>query len=295
MVFRAYVRSDVHGATKPLTYLSAYDQTHYLYKGVSHELLDKRFKTLLKKHLAQIETSEDRQVLTDVALTFFILSRWAPYYYKTLGIAQAEKAVFNKLDGLKLASDDAGDDQFGNVQAEMDLWYMKKMKGLESRPLSKKKILRFLARANQANPLLGYIFQRSVQAVAPQWIVPKSRDDFMRAMRREPRLFQGYFLAHIVLYDSEMMGKSLDIKDYVFEHAQLREQLPYVIKEKKFDLGGEMLIAFRLLGQPLDQHAGYLLKLLLQDNHQDVIHTNSVDMVLFAKLLDDAFIDHRSA
>ncbi|TDT68525.1 proline-specific peptidase [Hypnocyclicus thermotrophus] len=93
---------------------------------------------------------------------------------------------------------------------------------------------------DKGNIILNYIFKRILNDLKYRKINIKNMEKNIEIELKNKPFYYGYFLTHIILYDSEFFSKNINISPYYKIIKELENLVDYVIKNKEYDLGYEL-------------------------------------------------------
>jgi proline iminopeptidase len=168
--------------------------------------------------------------LTNWYIFYHVLKFKYPTEYKCFNRTSTHAKILKKLYPLALKNIATTDVEL--IQGGLDIIYFSEAKIKYDQKLT-------------GELTFDYVFYRIKQYFDPSAKAPL---DFEKLILKEKPEKIGYYLAHVILYDSIFFKKHLNIINYQKIIKQLRELIPKMIEQDQIDLASEILQTLAHLG-----------------------------------------------
>ncbi|MFO0598611.1 MAG: hypothetical protein U0228_25110 [Myxococcaceae bacterium] len=188
--------------------------------------------------------SDSKADVTTRALVFHMLEAVAPRLYATHGLAALHQQALEQCARIAPQFDDVTDPD--EAQAIVDAWYLRHVRGLKH-PRPQAAALRALLEHLEAagNTVYAWLLGELAAKCGVDVRLTFSRADF-----KSPRVFEGYYLTHLVMLDTDYFtrpARHADAGDWADAIAQL---VPWLTRAPNPDLAGEVALCLRFFKRP---------------------------------------------
>lgn len=145
------------------------------------------------------------------------------------------------------------------LQARIDAWYLRTLRGLPQEAPAPKTVLQALHRLNESG---NAIFAWLLGELAAKAGVDARLEFPERPFRGESRVHDLYWVAHLVLLDTDYFAKPLRHPEASSWLAALLAGAPWILAHRQWDLAGELVFCLAFAGESHAASIDALLALL---------------------------------
>ncbi len=181
---------------------------------------------------------------TDMSIFYYIITQTSPSLNASINAESKLDSILSKnLNSKNLIYNEKWKYSF-YVQSVLDNLYFAKRRGFKI-PMELKKYNweKYNLKDSSENIILNYIFRRILNDLKfKTYNIKKMESDIENKVSKD-KFYYGYFLTHIILYDSEFFSKRLNLKDYHIVLKKIAKLTKFAISNKHYDLASELYMS----------------------------------------------------
>ena len=189
---------------------------------------------------------------TDMSIFYYIITQTSPSLSISINAERKLDFILSKNLNSKNLIYNKNWEDFFYVQSVLDnLYFAKKRKFKIRMELKKYNWEKYNLKDSSENIILNYIFRRILNDLKFRTYNIKEMENGIENEISKDKFYYGYFLTHIILYDSNFFSKRLNLKDYYIVLKKIAKLTKFAISNNHYDLASELYMSlsyFQLFG-----------------------------------------------
>lgn len=193
-----------------------------------------------------LATSDDSaESITLRGLTLHMLEGVAPRFYAERHLQPLHLETLERCRTVTYGFDDEHADP-DRLQAGIDAWYLRHVRGLPHVPPGREQMAALVQALNdQGGSLYAWLLGELAARCGLDVRIPFGASDF-----KTTRLYEAYWLTHLVMLDSDYFTRPLSHAERDTWADAIAQLVPWLARKPNADLAGEVALCLQFLKRP---------------------------------------------